>query len=41
LVRTHDADVGAAIGTLRRDWWVPGLDNTTGSPRDDADPAET
>jgi hypothetical protein len=27
-------------GTLRRDCWVPALDNTTGSPRDDADVAD-
>lgn len=35
-----DADVRAAIGTVRRDCWVPALDNTTGAPRDDADVTE-
>jgi hypothetical protein len=35
-----DADVRAAIGTVRRDCWVPALDNPTGSPRDDADVTE-
>jgi hypothetical protein len=32
-----DADVRAAMGTVRRDCWIPALDNTTGRPRDDAD----
>jgi hypothetical protein len=35
-----DTDVRATIGTVRRDCWVPALDNTTGSPRDDADVTE-
>jgi hypothetical protein len=35
-----DADVRAAITTLRADCWVPALDNTTGAVRDDADVAD-
>jgi hypothetical protein len=35
-----DADVRAAIGRLPADRWQPGLDTTTGAPRDDSDVAE-
>jgi len=35
-----DADVRAAIGQVRADCWVPALDNTDGTTRDDADVAE-
>lgn len=35
-----DADVRAAIITLRRESWVPALNNTTGAPREDADVAD-
>jgi hypothetical protein len=35
-----DVDVRAAIGKTRRDCWLPALNNTTGSPRDDADVAD-
>jgi Transposase DDE domain group 1 len=35
-----DTDVRAAIVALRKECWVPALDNATGSPRHDADVAD-